>query len=110
MLKNACMHSIRLLCHGSHVLIGQFNAAVTLVVGRFSPNLFPPIDIQPPGRFVPGCFAPDFLPILDVLPPWTFCPPGRFAPWRFRPKFQWCVWGGVCRNLCTLHTSLGSIK
>ena len=47
------------------------------VPGRFAPNRFPPLDVSPPGRFAPGCFAPT----------------GRFAPWTFRPQISMGVGG-----------------
>ena len=97
MLKNACMHSIRLLCCGSHVLIGQFNAPVTLVLGRFSPNPFPPLDISPPGRFVPGCFAPGlFAHSKRFAPDGHFAPLDVLPPWRFRLQISMvCVGCGA---------------
>ena len=40
------------------------------VPGGFAPNPFPPLDVSPSDRFAPGRFAPT----------------GRFAPWTFRPQ------------------------
>ena len=48
----------RLLCYGSHLFIEQLNAPVTLIPGRFALNLFPPLDVSPPGHFVLGCSGP----------------------------------------------------
>ena len=66
----------KFMCYGSHVLIGQLNAPVKLVPGRFAPNPFASLDVSPPGRFAPVCIAPGrfaltglFFCPLDVLPP-----------------------------------------
>ena len=53
-----------------------------MVPGRFAPNPFPPLDVSPPGRFAPGRFAPG-----------CFAPTGRFAPWTFRPQISMGVGG-----------------
>ena len=50
---------------------------IRTVPGRFAPNPFPPLDVSPPGRFAPGHFAPG-----------RFAPTGRFAPWTFRPQIS----------------------
>ena len=52
------------------------------VPGRFAPNPFPPLDVSPPGRFAPGRFAPG-----------RFAPTGRFAPGRFVPQIS--MRGGI---------------
>ena len=52
------------------------------VPGRFAPNPFPPLDVSPPGRFAPGRFTPG-----------RFAPTGRFAPWTFRPQIS--MRGGI---------------
>ena len=49
-----------------------------MVPGRFAPNPFPPLDVSPPGRFALGRFAP-----------------GRFAPWTFRPQMSMRVVGDI---------------
>ena len=42
---------------------------VTLVPGRFAPNLFPSLDVSPPGRFAPGRFASGrFAPTVRFVP------------------------------------------
>ena len=57
---------------------------VSAVPGRFAPNPFPPLDVSPPGRFALGRFAPG-----------RFAPTGRFAPWTFRPQISMRVVGDI---------------